>query len=63
MMLIEPGTTTLVDMIPYEMQYAYIPIDKLQTNTDYKIHAAFDGGYSVEIMMKRKDIETKDHLG
>jgi hypothetical protein len=63
MALLEPSTTVILDMVPYEIQYIYIPLEKLESDTDYMIHAAFDGGYSVEIMQKRKAIETGEHLG
>lgn len=62
MVLLESGAPSVVNMVPYELYDVYIPVVQIQSNTEYSIQASFDGGYSVEIMMKRKAISTGDSL-
>ena len=55
--ILEPFKSIILPISPYEMTEVFVPLDKLQTSTDYWIKASFSGGYAIEVIMKRKSVQ------
>lgn len=57
MLVLLPATPLYLKLAPYDLIDIFVPVEQLESNSDYWIKASFDGGHAIELIMKRKPIE------
>ena len=55
--VLEPHKPILFHMTPFELREVYIPVNILEPNFKYTFKASFQGGYAIEVLIKRKTKE------